>query len=70
MYYEDQPTIGAGPPAHRGPQAPLIAAPPLARELDARVTVAGKAWGLCGQLRVITQTYWLSLDNFSRINYL
>jgi len=31
-----------------GPQAPLNAAPPLAREFDARVAVAGKAWGLGG----------------------
>ena len=37
-------------PAHWGPQAPLNAAPPLARELEARVTVAGKACGLSGQL--------------------
>ncbi|MCU7870926.1 MAG: hypothetical protein KZQ98_20745, partial [Candidatus Thiodiazotropha sp. (ex Lucinoma borealis)] len=37
-------------PAHWGPQAPLLAAPPLARELDARVTVADKACGLSGQL--------------------
>ena len=29
-------------PDHRGPQAPLDAAPPLARELEARVAVAGK----------------------------
>ena len=37
-------------PAHWGPQAPLNAAPPLARELEARVAVAGKACGLSGQL--------------------
>lgn len=41
------PSIRAYIPAHR---APLDAAPPLAREFDARVTVAGKAWGLSGQL--------------------
>ncbi len=37
-------------PVHRGPQAPLNAAPPLAREFDARVAVAGKTWGLGGKL--------------------
>ena len=36
---------------HRGPQAPLGAAPPLARELEVRVAVAGKTYGLGGQVR-------------------
>ena len=35
------PCIRAPAPDHRGPQAPLDAAPPLARELEARVAVAG-----------------------------
>jgi len=34
---------------NRGPQTPLFAAPPLAREFEARVAVAGKTWGLGGQ---------------------
>ena len=38
-------------PDHRGPQAPLDAAPPLARELEARVAVADKTCGLGGQTR-------------------
>ncbi|MEW8056372.1 MAG: hypothetical protein AB2796_13695, partial [Candidatus Thiodiazotropha sp.] len=42
-------SLGALLPAHWGPQAPLSAAPPLARELEARVAVAGKACGLSGQ---------------------
>ncbi len=42
-------SFGALLPAHWGPQAPLNAAPPLARELEARVAVAGKACGLSGQ---------------------
>jgi len=33
-------------PAHWVPQAPRRAAPPLARELAARVAVAGRTWGL------------------------
>ena len=40
-------------PAHWGPQAPLNAAPSLARELEARVAVTGKACGLSGQLWII-----------------
>ena len=44
-------SFGALLPAHWGPQAPLSAAPPLARELEARVAVAGKACGLSGQLQ-------------------
>jgi len=36
-------------PAHWDPQVPLNAAPPLAREFEARVTVTGKTWGLSGQ---------------------
>jgi len=43
-------SFGALLPVHWGPQAPLNAAPPLARELEARVAVAGKACGLSGQL--------------------
>ena len=43
-------SFGALLPAHWGPQAPLGAAPPLAREFEARVAVAGKAYGLSGQL--------------------
>ena len=45
--------IRAKIPAHWGPQAPLDAAPPLARELNARVAVAGRTWGLSGQLWII-----------------
>ena len=45
--------IRANIPAHWGPQVPLDAAPPLARELDARVAVAGRTWGLSGQLWII-----------------
>ncbi len=37
-------------PAHWGPQAPPKAAPPLAREFEARVAVADKACGLSGKL--------------------
>ena len=51
--YGLMPSFGSLIPAHWGPQAPRRAAPPLARELAARVAVAGKAWGLRGQL-------WLS----------
>ncbi len=43
-------SFGALLPAHWGPQAPLDAAPPLAREFEARVAVTGKTWGLSGQL--------------------
>ena len=34
---------------HRGPQPPLNAAPPLAREFEARVSVAGERCGLSGK---------------------
>jgi len=49
-------------PAHWGPQAPLNAAPPLARELDARVAVAGRPWGLSGQLWIIGSMRIVSID--------
>jgi len=49
-------------PAHRGPQAPLNAAPPLVREFVARVTVAGKTWGLSGQLWIIGSMRIVSSD--------
>ena len=42
--------VRAHMPAHWGPQAPLNAAPPLACEFEARVAVAGRTWGLSGQL--------------------
>ena len=40
------PSFGSLVPAHWCPQAPRRAAPPLARELAARVAVADRAWGL------------------------
>jgi len=40
------PSFGPLIPAHWGPQSPRDAAPPLARELAARVAVADRAWGL------------------------
>jgi len=42
-------SFGTSTPAHWGPQAPLDAAPSLAREFEARVAVTGKACGLSGQ---------------------
>ena len=52
--------IRAHIPDHRGPQAPLGATPPLARELEARVAVTGKTWGLGGQL---TFSDWHRVNN-------
>jgi hypothetical protein len=49
--------IRAHIPDHRGPQAPLDAAPPLAREFEARVAVTGKTWGLGGQLTFSEWSY-------------
>ncbi|GAG91659.1 unnamed protein product, partial [marine sediment metagenome] len=50
-------SFGTVEPAHWGPQAPLNAAPPLAREFEARVTVAGKTWGLSGQTQCMRNRY-------------
>ena len=54
--------IRAHIPDHWGPQVPLDAAPPLAREFEARVCRSGRTWGLSGQLWIIGSIRIVSID--------